>query len=60
MRRFLALLRAGLKSNFGLSVLRHRLLRQKKDLWMVPLIGLAVVSLAPVMYYYVGFLKYVR
>ncbi len=57
MRRFLALLRAGLKSNFGLSVLRHRLLRQKKDLWMVPLIGLAVVSFAPVMYYYFGFLR---
>ncbi len=57
MRKFLALLRAGLKSNFGLSVLRYRLLRQKRDLWMVPLIGLAVISLAPVLYYYFGLLK---
>ena len=54
MRKFLALLRAGLKSNFGLSVLRYRLLRQKRDLWMVPLIRVAVISLAPVLYYYFG------
>jgi len=60
MRKFLALLRAGLKSNFGLSVLRHRLLRQKRDLWMVPLVGLALVSLAPVMYYYFRLLKSVH
>ncbi|OGD17759.1 MAG: hypothetical protein A2W03_11840 [Candidatus Aminicenantes bacterium RBG_16_63_16] len=57
MRRFLALLEAGLKSNFGLSVLRHRLLRQKKDLWMVPLVALAAVSAAPLLYYYFTLLK---
>jgi len=59
MRTFLALLRAGLKSNFGLSVLRHRLLRQKKDVWMVPLVALAGVSVAPILYYYFQLLKFV-
>jgi ABC-2 type transport system permease protein len=57
MKKFLALLRAGLKSNFGFSVLRYRVVRQKKDLWMIPLVGLAMVSLVPVLYYYFGFLK---
>lgn len=59
MKRFLALLRAGLKSNFGLSLLRDRLLRQKKDIWMVPLVALAAVSLAPVLYYYLRLLRFV-
>ena len=59
MRTFLALLGAGLKSNFGLSVLRHRWLRQKKDVWMVPLVALAAVSLAPILFYYLQLLKFV-
>jgi ABC-2 type transport system permease protein len=59
MSRFVALLRAGLKSNFALSILRYRLLRQKKDLWMVPLVALAVISLAPILYYYLGLLKFI-
>jgi ABC-2 type transport system permease protein len=59
MRRFLALLRAGLKSNFALSVLRYRLVRQKKDLWMVPVVVLAVISLAPILYYYLRLLKFI-
>ncbi len=59
MRRFLALLRAGLRSNFGFSLLRDRLLRQKKDIWMVPLVAIAGVSLAPVLYHYLRLLRFV-
>lgn len=57
MSKFPALLRAGLKSNFSLSVLRHRLLRQRKDLWLVPLVALGIFSLAPVVYFYLGLLR---
>jgi ABC-2 type transport system permease protein len=40
--------RAGLRSNFGLALLKYRLLVEKKDRWLlalVPLIGLGVVPL---------------
>lgn len=57
MRKFLALLRAGLRSNFGFSLLRDRLFRQKKDIWMVPLVALAAVSLGPLLYYYLRLLR---
>ncbi len=50
MTRFLALLRAGLRSNFGLSLLRYRLFVEKKDRWLVPLIGLAGVAVLPSVY----------
>jgi ABC-2 type transport system permease protein len=42
-----------------LAVLRHRLLRQRKDLWLIPLVALAVFGLAPVVYYYLELLKFV-
>ncbi|MBN2207222.1 MAG: hypothetical protein JW742_07445, partial [Candidatus Aminicenantes bacterium] len=57
MSRLGSLIRVGLKSNFGLAVLRHRLLVEKKDRWLVPLIGLAVVGLLPALYGYVLGLK---
>jgi ABC-2 type transport system permease protein len=47
MKPFPALVRAALKSNFGLNILRHRLLRQKKDRWLLPLFVLAGLSLIP-------------
>ena len=50
MTRFLALVRAGLRSNFGLSLLRYRLFVEKKDRWLVPLIGLAGVAVLPSVY----------
>jgi ABC-2 type transport system permease protein len=50
MRRLLTLVRAGLRSNFGLSVLRHRLFKEKKDLWLVPLVGVAVLGVLPAVY----------
>jgi hypothetical protein len=53
MNRLGSLIRVGLKSNFGLAVLRHRLLVEKKDRWLVPLIGLAVLGSLPALYGYV-------
>ncbi len=59
MSKFGALLRAGLKSNFGLSLLRHRVLKQKKDIWVVLLVALGVVGLAPVLYYYLELVEFI-
>jgi ABC-2 type transport system permease protein len=56
MKKFLLLVRTGLRVNFGLSLLKPKyLFRDKKDLWMVPLIGLGLVGLVPVMIVYVRF-----
>jgi len=51
-----ALIKAALNSNFGWSVVRHRLFVQKRDRWMVPLIALAVVGVVPTMVLYVHLL----
>jgi ABC-2 type transport system permease protein len=50
MKRLPSLIRAGLKSNFGLSVLFHRLFKEKKDRWLVPVIALAVIGALPTLY----------
>ena len=50
MTRLLALVRAGLRSNFGLSVLRHRLFVVKKDRWLAVLIGAAALGVLPSIY----------
>jgi ABC-2 type transport system permease protein len=51
--RQLSLLRAGLRSNFGLSVALHRLFVEKKDRWYIPLFGAAAVGILPTLYAYV-------
>jgi ABC-2 type transport system permease protein len=48
--RLLTVVRAGLRSNFGLAILKHRLFKEKKDRWLVPLIGLAVLGVLPTLY----------
>ena len=53
-----SLIRVGLKVNFGLAVLRHRLFKEKKDLWLVPLVGLAVLGVLPALYGIILFLKF--
>ena len=50
MKRLLTLIRAGLRSNFGLSILRYRLFVEKKDRWLVPLIGVAAIGVLPSVY----------
>jgi ABC-2 type transport system permease protein len=50
MNKLGTLVRAGLKANFGLANVKHRLFKEKKDLWLVPIIGLAVVSVIPLFY----------
>ncbi len=59
MRRLFPLIRAGLKSNFGLSVLHYRLFKQKKDRWLVPLIALGLVGLFPTLYGYLKLIKFI-
>jgi ABC-2 type transport system permease protein len=44
------LIRAGLRSNFGLAVIKHRLLKEKKDRWLVPLFGVAALGAVPMFY----------
>ena len=54
MKKFFLLVRTGLRVNFGLSLFKPKyLFRDKKDLWMVPLIGFGLVGLIPVMFFYV-------
>ena len=50
MSRLPTLIRAGLRSNFGLSVLRHRIFKEKKDRWLVPLFGFAALAVLPSIY----------
>jgi ABC-2 type transport system permease protein len=50
LRKFATVVRAGLRSNFGLAVLKHRLLVEKKDRWLVPLVGLAALGVVPMFY----------
>ena len=50
LRKLRSVVKAGLRSNFGLAVLKHRLLVEKKDRWLVPLIGLAALGVVPMFY----------
>ena len=50
MSRLPTLIRAGLRSNFGLSVLRHRIFKEKKDRWLVPLFVFAGLAVLPSIY----------
>jgi len=49
-RTVLTVVRAGLRSNFGLAVLKHRLFKEKKDRWLVPVIGVAALGVVPMFY----------
>jgi ABC-2 type transport system permease protein len=48
-----ALIKAALNSNFGWSVVRHRLFVEKRDRWLIPLIALAAVSVVPTLVLYI-------
>ncbi len=50
MSKVATVIRAGLRSNFGLAILKHRLFKEKKDRWLVPLIGLAGLGVLPTLY----------
>jgi ABC-2 type transport system permease protein len=58
MRRLPALLRAGLRQNFGLALLRHKVFKERKDLWLVLLAALGFLCLLPVIWLYFSVLKY--
>jgi ABC-2 type transport system permease protein len=42
--------RAGLRANFGLATLKYRLFTEKKDRWLVPLVGVALLGVVPMFY----------
>ncbi len=50
LRKLRSVVKAGLRSNFGLAILKHRLLKERKDLWLVPLIGLGALGVVPMFY----------
>lgn len=50
MGRLATVVRAGLRANFGLATLKYRLFTEKKDRWLVPLVGLAGLGVVPMFY----------
>jgi ABC-2 type transport system permease protein len=58
MRRLLALLRAGLRQNFGLALLEHKVFKERKDLWLVILGAIGFLGLLPVLWLYFSALRY--
>lgn len=57
MSKLGALVRAGLRSNFGIAILYHRLFREKKDRWLVPLILFSSLGAFPLLFGLVYFIK---
>jgi ABC-2 type transport system permease protein len=58
MRRLFALLRAGMRQNFALALLKHRIFKVRKDLWLVLLGGFGFLGLLPVIWLYFTALRY--
>ncbi|MBN1939439.1 MAG: hypothetical protein JW843_07625 [Candidatus Aminicenantes bacterium] len=59
MKKLFRLIRVGLRVNFGLSLLRPKhLLENKRDLWLIPMIGLGVAGLAPVLVFYLKGIRF--
>jgi ABC-2 type transport system permease protein len=57
MSKLGALVRVGLKSNFGMAILYHRLFREKKDRWLVPLMGFSLLGGFSMLYCLVLFIR---
>jgi ABC-2 type transport system permease protein len=49
-RTIWTVIRAGVRSNFGLAIMKHRLLKEKKDRWLAALIGVAGLGVVPMFY----------
>jgi len=59
MRKFLRLVRVGLRVNFGFSLLRPKhILENKRDYWFIPLILLGIAGLFPVLLYYLKGIRF--
>lgn len=54
MNRLRALLGAGLRQNFGLALLKYKVFKQRKDLWLVLLFIIAGLSMLPLLVFYVA------
>jgi ABC-2 type transport system permease protein len=54
MRRLRALLGAGLRQNFALALLKHKVVKQRRDLWLVALFALGILGMLPLLAFYVA------
>ena len=57
MSKLGALVRTGLKSNFGIGVFCHRIFKEKKDWWILPIFGFSLLGLIPMLYGLIAFIK---
>jgi ABC-2 type transport system permease protein len=57
MKKTGTLLRAGLKSNFGLSVAYHRIFKEKKDRWILPTMAVSIAGILPIFFGLVFFIQ---
>jgi ABC-2 type transport system permease protein len=57
MSKLGALVRAGLKANFGLAVFLHRIFREKKDRWILPIFAFSLLGLVSMLYGFVVFIS---
>jgi ABC-2 type transport system permease protein len=57
MNKLGILILVGLKANFGLSILYHRTFKEKKDRWVLLIIGLCFAAVVPMFY---GFVYLIR
>ncbi len=56
MTKLGALVRAGLRANFGLAVFFHRIFKEKKDRWIIPIFAFSLLGLIPMLYGFIGFI----
>jgi ABC-2 type transport system permease protein len=57
MNKVFPLIRVGLAVNFGFSVAWHRLVKERKDLWLVPILAFSVIGMFPLGYLFLRFLS---
>lgn len=57
MKRFIALFKVFLNNNFNISVFKHKVLKQRKDLWRFVIFALAFLGFYPMGKLYIGYLN---
>jgi len=57
MKRFMTLFRVFLNNNFGISVFKHKILKQRKDLWRFFIFVLAFLGFYPLARLYIQYLN---
>ncbi|WP_427339744.1 putative ABC transporter permease subunit [Caloranaerobacter sp. DY30410] len=57
MRELMSLIKVNLNINFGISSMKYKYLKQKKDIWKLVLFVVAILSLIPVYLLYIGLIN---